>query len=261
VAYVFQIIQNTCERRTVSGVLGPMDRGKSKPAGNKAELLQHVRVAARPLPHRQREIEHHIADLVHAARDALAGKVGDGRGGGTEQPFADTIRENAVRLFRHRSERTQAGFDMCNRQIQLGGGHRAGERRIGVAIEQHGRRPLGEHHLLERDDHASGHRAMTTAVDPEPICWRRQVKFAEEQARHVVVEVLSGMDHHFSDAARLERPAHRRRLDELRPGADDRQYSWVGHSTTTAPDEPFILPILRADRARSHDNGGPWPGR
>ena len=57
-------------------------------------------------------------------------------------------------------ERSQAGFDVRDRHVQLRGRERAGERRVGVAVDQHPVRPFSAIAVFDADQH----RAVCCAV-------------------------------------------------------------------------------------------------
>src|SRR6185295_4906024 len=82
-------------------------------------------------------IEHDVAYLVDALRDALRLQVrhrGAGRG---EQEARHAVDENPVELLRHRPiEGAEARLDVRDRDAELRRGECAGERRVRVAIDE-----------------------------------------------------------------------------------------------------------------------------
>ena len=119
----------------------------------------------------------------------------------------------------------QAGFDMGHGDMELGGGQRAGNCGVGVTVDEY---PVGLFLLNERFDafeHAAGHGAMAETGDAELMIRAGDVELAEEDVRHVGVEVLAGVDDDFLDAALpANGAADSGGLDELRPGAKDGEY-------------------------------------
>ena len=104
---------------------------------------------------------HDVADDVHTCRDALTLEMTRGGLAGTEQQIRQVIGEDAVDLLGHRSvEGTEPGLDVGYRDFQLRRRQRAGECRIGVAVDQHAVRPLLGDHFLDRNQHAGGLHAV-----------------------------------------------------------------------------------------------------
>ena len=91
----------------------------------------------------QDRIVHHVTNQVDTAgRDAFTPEIVDGRLGGNEMHRGDMIDNDAVDFLRHGTiTRAQAGLDVGDRDIELGRGKRARERRIGIAVNQHAGRP------------------------------------------------------------------------------------------------------------------------
>ena len=84
--------------------------------------------------------------------------------GRAEQPAADPVGHDAIDLLGHLPERAQAGLDMGDRDVELGRGNRAGQRRVGVAIDKNRIRLFAQHNALERDNHAA--RSFRRAMPP-----------------------------------------------------------------------------------------------
>ena len=128
----------------IVGALGAMHGGQRVGAPGEAEPIQHVRAPGGG-GGEQGRVVHHVADVVDAGGDPLAGEIGDRGLGRAQQERAQMIGQHAVDLFRHAAvERAQAGFEMGDRDVQLRRRQRAGEGRVGVARHQHQIRPLVE---------------------------------------------------------------------------------------------------------------------
>ena len=102
---------------------------------------------------------------------------------------------DAVDLLRHRAvERAHAGLDVRDGDAGLHRGERAGERRVGVAVdEQRVGSDVGDQRL-ERGEHARGLRGVRAAADAEQVLGRRQLELVEEDLRQLGVVVLAGVD-------------------------------------------------------------------
>ena len=99
-----------------------------------------------------------------------------------------------------------------------------GERRVGVAVDQHDVGLRRHDRFFERYDHPASHRTMTATVDAEMLVGLRDIQLLEEDVGHVAVEMLTGVNEHLADVrARAQGARHWRGLDELRPRADYRE--------------------------------------
>ena len=142
----------------------------------------------------QHRVIHHVAHAMHAARDALVPQVPHRHVRRAEQDVRQAVRHHAVDLFRHAAvEAAQAGLDVRQSDVQLGGGDRAGQRRVGVAVEQDDVRLLFEQDRFEPGDHDAGLFAMPAAADPQVVRRRRDAQLVEEHLRHVGVIMLAGV--------------------------------------------------------------------
>jgi hypothetical protein len=78
--------------------------------------------------------------------------------------------------------------------------------------------------------------------------WNLQL--IEELPRHILVVVLAGVDENLLDRVRLaKRVRNDRRLDELRPGADDGQD--LDGSTSRWEEQPMFLNTSRVSMAQT----------
>ncbi len=180
----------------------------------------------------QHGIKHHITNIHDALRrvgvirahgwerKAFMLQVVHRRLRGAQQQAGDAIGEHTVDLFRHgRVLRAQVGLNMRHRDVQLGRRQRAGERGVGVAVDQH---PVGLFLLdepLDVFEHAPGHGTVVQAGDVQFMMRARDVELLEENVRHIGIEVLARVDDDFLDVvARLDGPTNGCGLDELRAG-------------------------------------------
>jgi hypothetical protein len=72
---------------------------------------------------------------------------------------------------------------------------------------------------------------MGARTNLQVIIRRREPQFLKKDSRHVVIVVLASMDQHLAVLA-PQRPAYRRSLDKLRPGANHRDDF---HTADSAP--------------------------
>ena len=170
-----------------------------------------------------RDIEHDVAHRVNARRrHAFSREVGGGGHRRREQPFADAVGDDAVDFFRHgHVEGPQARFDMGDGNGQLDGGEGASQGGIGVAVDQHRVRRFGLQNLLDLHQHAPCHGAMRAAVNAAAEGRCAHAKFVEKDRRHIAVEMLARVHHHFAQGCRLGQGGRDHAgLDELRPCAE-----------------------------------------
>ncbi len=111
---------------------------------------------------------------------------------------------------------------MTNRQQQLLGGNRAGERRIDVAGDNDPIGRLVDAQRLIGDHHGRGLLRVAAAAGAEIVVRLRQGKIAKEGVRHVRVVVLTGVNENRPAPALLaQRMPQRRHFHEIGPRCDD----------------------------------------
>lgn len=88
---------------------------------------------------------------------------------------------------------------MGHGNVQFHCGQGSGQCGIGVAIHQDPVRLFLEKHLLDLFDHPPGVLPMTAPADTQVVIRRGYLQFVEEYLAHVGVEVLAGVDEHFSN--------------------------------------------------------------
>jgi hypothetical protein len=85
-----------------------------------------------------RHVDHDVTDKLSRGLHALVLEVGERDLRGAQQHRAEVIGQDAVHLLRHRPvERPHTGFYVGDRHTLLDGRQRTGERRVGVAVDQH----------------------------------------------------------------------------------------------------------------------------
>ena len=74
---------------------------------------------------------------MDACLDAFASQALDGLGGGAEEVGGDVVGEDAVGLLRQVAVvAAEAGLDVGDGDAELRRGERAGQRRVGVAVDE-----------------------------------------------------------------------------------------------------------------------------
>src|ERR1700736_6328830 len=82
---------------------------------------------------------------------------------------------------------------------------------------------------------------MAAAMDAEMAGRRGNAKLSEEDVRHFGVDMLAGMDHRLGQVRSLGNgAADRRRLNELRPSADDGDETQRHDGARLDPDRSLI---------------------
>lgn len=208
----------------VVGVLLAVDGGQHIVVFRQAQLGHQAGAGLYAAAVVQGHVIHHVAHLHDAACGiALALQVGGGCLRGGEQPARDAVGEDAVDLLGHgHVEAAQPGFDMRHGDVQLGGGQRAGQGGIGVAIDQHGIGALVLQHFFDLDQHAPGHGAVAAAVNVQKVVGLFHAQLGKEDVGHVGVKVLAGVHQHFLQASGLRHSERNHAgLDELWARAQD----------------------------------------
>ena len=126
---------------------------------------------------------------------------------------------------------------------------RAGERRVRVPEDDDRVGALRGDHLADARRAACPLRG----AEVEPVCRLRQPELLEEDRGELVVPVLPRVDDDLVDPASRGAPRERRRLDELRPVADDGE-----HLHRADPSQP-LGPLAQLVEQRSVAGLRWWP--
>ena len=187
----------------------------------------------------ERRVGHYVPHDERLPGDALRGKRLDRPLVGAEQERRKPVDLDPRALLRHREVAApQPCLDVGDRNALRARGAGARERRVGVAQHEHDGGPLCRHDGADR----RRQRVDVRGAEVEPVGGLRQAELVEEDLRELVVPVLPRVDDHLVDPRRAQRLGERRRLDELRPVADDGEDlhegggSWgtMGSPTSTA---------------------------
>ena len=138
---------------------------------------------------------------------------------GAEEERRQPVDLDPVPFLRHRQvEAAQARFDVRDRHF-LAGRVRAGQRRVGIAHDDHPIGPLALDRLADR----RRHRYRVGRPQVEPVARLGQFELVVEDLRHLGVPVLPGVEADLFDCRLAIREREGRRLDELRPVSNDRE--------------------------------------
>ena len=187
---------------------------------------------------------------------ALAAQVVDGRLRRAQQQVAGVVGQHAVELLGHRAvERAHAGLDVRDGDARLRGGKR---RRRASSSCRRRRGPGRARRSASSGASAASMRAVCSVFVP-PWMPQLDARGAARRARatkiggQLVVVVLAGVDEQLV-VLLAQQPRDRRRLDELRAVADDRDdvhaASAARMRSATAP-PPRARQRARAPRARA----------
>ena len=128
--------------------------------------------------------------IPSAARFATATSVGH------EEQAGEAVDEHPVQLLRHGAvEGAQAGLDVGDGHEQLSRCQSARERRVRVAVDQHGVGLLLDDGRLDPRQHLAGLLAVRPRARLEPVGRRRQLELVEEDGRELGVVVLPRVQH------------------------------------------------------------------
>ena len=165
-----------------------------------------------------------MADVVHGRiRLAFAAQVFDGGRLGGEEPVRDAVGDETVDFLGHRHvAAAQAGFDVGNRDVELLGDDRAGQRGVDVADHEDGGRTLGHAQLFEADHDLRGLLGVAAAAGGHEHVRLGNAEFFEKDVVHFAVVVLTGVDDLEGQCLLgLQRTDDRRNLHEIGPCARD----------------------------------------
>ena len=220
---LFDIAAKLGKPARIVGILGTVKGEQHIVSLGETSLLSDARTLASGSTGEQRGVIHDIPNEVNARRDAFRFQVIDRRLGRTEQQRTHMVRQDTIHFFWHAPiERSKAGLDVIDGNVQLGRGKRPSKRRIGVAVNQNSVRLLVQKDLLDRLQHAPGHLAVMAAGNTEIMIWFLDRQLVEELRGHALVEMLACVNQDMLDPfSRRERPPDHRRLNELRSRPDD----------------------------------------
>ena len=127
--------------------------------------------------------------------NALGGEVVHSDLAGAEKQGGKLVRHDPVDLFGHAAvEAAQARLHVGDGDVEFGRGKRAGQRGVGVAVDQN---PVGffvDEDFLDSGEHLSCLRAVRPGTDGQVVFGLRNFEFPEKDSGHAVVVVLAGVD-------------------------------------------------------------------
>ena len=202
-------------------VLRSMERQEQVAARRQAKARQHVGSLLRDREVLEERIDHAVADDVNPLGHVLPPQILSRGGGRREEQVRQLVRDDPVDLLGHRLiERPDARFDVRKRTIEFAREERARDGRVRVAVDDHEVRLLRDRrHLAHRRRDLQVRRLL---LQLESMIRLPQLHVPEEDPVHHHVIMLPRVDEDVFIVQRIERLDHRRHLDDLGPGADDR---------------------------------------
>jgi hypothetical protein len=204
-------------------VARPVCRHDQIPPRQEAVALEHAGLVS-TRSERETDVRHDVADQRDVTHDPLGAQVLDRHLRRAQEQLGEMVSQHAVSLFRHvEVERAHAGLDVSQWDLEPCAGERAGESRVGVAVDEP---QVGTHaleHRLQRVHDAADLVRVRSRPDSEVMIGARQAQLAEEHSRQLLVVVLAAVDEHLLVPA-PQAPRNRSRLHELRAVADQRDY-------------------------------------
>ena len=159
---------------------------------------------------------------------------------GAEEQVGQPVDLDPRPLLGHREvAAAQPRLDVGDRMPAAAAAAGAGEGRVGVAEDEDGVGPLGRDDLLQR----RGQGVDVRGAQVEAVRRLGEPELVEEDGGQLVVPVLPGVDDDLVEPGVAQGDGERRRLDELRPVADDGQ-DLHARSVVTTPVEHGRLGIL-----------------
>ncbi len=213
-----------------------VDRRDDVAARLEPEALERARAPARDRGEPLGGVVHDVAHDLRAAPDLLAGQDVARALVRAQQQRRDPVGLDAVVLLRHRPvAAAQPGLDVRDRHPLGDGRSRSGERRVRVPVDEHPVGPLVGDDRLERRLQRRQHLLARQCADAEAVRRLGQPELLEEDVRQLAVVVLAGVHHDLFVTGLTQCFRQRRRLDELRPVADDGQDAHGGSVRTRSP--------------------------
>ena len=138
---------------------------------------------------------------MYALHDSFGSKVTDRRFRWTTEYSGQPIGHDPVDFLRHAPvEGTQSGFDMNERNTQLGGNQRAGQRTVRIAVHH---QPIGQRPLHQQGFEAHHRLAGLHGVGAGPRSEVRigigQAQLLEKNGAHFRIVMLPGMHQRFPE--------------------------------------------------------------
>ena len=197
----------------------------------KAELARHRR-RLDLRPHQLEAVEHDVADPGDPlGRNAFGEQILVSIGRRRPENVGDDVRDEAVDLLGHRSvAASKAGFEMNDRDAELGADHRSGDGRVDVSDNDQPVGPVLQRHFLIGDHYPGGLFGMAAGAHPQLMYRRLQLEVPQYVVGHIGVVMLTGMDQYgFESASCGKRVPQRCHLHEIRPGRGDQMDSGRWH--------------------------------
>ena len=130
-----------------------------------------------------------------AMRQAFRQKMTTGVFSINQVEIGDVVDDAAIDLLGHiQIERPVAGLHVVDRNFHPLR-HDSGDRRIGIAENQHRVGFFEVEHLLDLDQSFSQHMSQTGSIDPQIIIRLAQLKFFEKYLIEFVIVILAGVNH------------------------------------------------------------------
>ena len=190
--------------------------------GSRPRPREDRRALARDRREPDGRVRHHVSHDFDPSLDAFLLELARRALVRAEQERGRAVDLDADVLLRHRPVAApHPRLDVGERDARLLCGARAGERRGGVAVDEHPVGPLGGDRVEDPGLHRRDHLLVRQAADPEAVRGLREPELLEEHLRQLGVVVLPGVKRHLVDFPLSERDREGRGLDELRPVSDD----------------------------------------
>ena len=217
-------VENAEQIFVVIGILLAMasqviiSRGQSRLAAVEQRQANFAR--RQPIFVFQKSVVHGIADEVRVCREIFRNQIVQTDLSARQSERRNMIGANAIDLFRigHDSP-ANSGFDVTDRNVQFRRRKCRRQCRIHIAVNENPIRLLLDKHVFHCHHHTRRHFCMTAAGNAEIYVRLRQLQFVEKLLRHVVIEMLPGMDEKLF-VVFAKNIGDCRRFDELRATSD-----------------------------------------
>lgn len=216
-------VDDLAETLGVIRVVGAVNCRDREASGSQGQFIEkRDRFVSESIAHLHQNIGHDVADNDCAVGQAFVGEVRECDLRRCEEQIGSMIRENAIVLLRHPAiERAQSGLKMRDGEVEFDGAQGRGNRRIGVAIDEHPVRLVLFEDRIQGRKHRPGLNTVAAGADPEMNVSSGNTEILEKDIRKHGVIMLARVHNDVLDVRLGCRFRDRGEFNELGARTDD----------------------------------------